>query len=366
MPDLETIDLDGVEILAAGGPIHGIGSPPEGDTWTPEQLRGMAAAAADLGDEVKPPAKIGHKGGDPAVGWLENIRVNAEGDKLLADIKKVPKGLSKLLEVGAYRTRSVELAKITSQKTGRQHDWVVTGLAWLGGKMPAVRTLADVVKLYDGDAERLFVTVDEHEPALSERLLEAVIDLALAAASGNPGVSLEPSDSRPGMPVFTEEQRRKFADATGLEPDKVTDELLAAAGLTEPTDDDDESGRELETSEIRRELETVKNEAAEARKQADRANEDLRLERRRSFVDGLARDGKIAPGDREKWETRFDRDPELAREFAAELTTDPSFVREYGSDDDDTGETDDEKTERRKFEHEQVAAMVGIDSEAWV
>ena len=138
MSALETADLIGVEILSAGGPVHGVGSPPEGDYWRPEDLRGMAEAATELADELHPPAKIGHKGGDPAVGWLENIRVNESGDRLLTDIKRVPKGLKGLIDAGAYRTRSVELKQVTSQKTGRKYDWVVSGLAWLGGKMPAV------------------------------------------------------------------------------------------------------------------------------------------------------------------------------------------------------------------------------------
>lgn len=176
---LETVDILGVEILAAGGPVHGIGSPPEGDTWRPEDLRGMTEAAAELADEVHAPAKIGHRGGDPAVGWLENIRINQDGSRLLADIKRVPKGLSSLIDAGAYRTRSVELKQFTSQKTGRRYEWVVSGLAWLGGKMPAVRTLADVVKLYEGDddVERRFVQVED---ATVDREAEGFVDAAIA------------------------------------------------------------------------------------------------------------------------------------------------------------------------------------------
>jgi len=91
----------------------------------------------------------------------------------------VPKGLSSLIDAGAYRTRSVQLRKYTSQKTGRRYDWVVSGLAWLGGKMPAVRTLADVVKLYedDDDVERRFVQVED---ATVDREAEGFVDAAIA------------------------------------------------------------------------------------------------------------------------------------------------------------------------------------------
>jgi hypothetical protein len=36
--ELATVDLEGVEILAAGGPVRGFGSPPEGDYWGIEDL----------------------------------------------------------------------------------------------------------------------------------------------------------------------------------------------------------------------------------------------------------------------------------------------------------------------------------------
>lgn len=177
-----TFDLLGVEILSVGGPIHGVGSPPEGDFWSLDELRAMAEADAELGDELLPPNKIGHPdeqtlvrnsidagelpepadGELPAVGWLENLRV--DGQKLLADVKKVPTLVVDLIEKGAYRTRSVELAKVTSQRSGKTYDWVVSGLAWLGGKLPAVKTLGDVAALYSGDVpiRRVFVETREY------------------------------------------------------------------------------------------------------------------------------------------------------------------------------------------------------------
>jgi hypothetical protein len=158
---LETVDLPGVEILATGGPVHGVGSPPEGDFWTTAQLEGIAAANRELVDQVKAAGKIGHsteqilagikEGELPAVGWLDGstFRVSDDGTKLFADAKAVPARTAQLIESGAYRTRSAELSRVTDQKTGKVHDWAVTGLAWLGGKMPAVQTLDDVVALYE-------------------------------------------------------------------------------------------------------------------------------------------------------------------------------------------------------------------------
>lgn len=151
MSALETVDLDGVEILSVGGPVHGTGSAAEGDYWTADALREIAEANRALAGELKPAATIGHGSGDPAVGWLENVRINEDGSKLLADVKSVPRRFAELVKARAYRTRSVELSRVTSQRDGRRFEHVVTGLAWLGGRLPAVRTLADVVALYEHD-----------------------------------------------------------------------------------------------------------------------------------------------------------------------------------------------------------------------
>jgi hypothetical protein len=149
--ELATDDLFGVEILATGGPIHGRGSPPDGDRYSRADLEGMVAAARELEGEFNPPAKIGHGSDQPAVGWLENLRLNVEGTKLLADVRRVPRKLAQLIRAGAYRSRSVELSRVTSQRSGKRYPLVVSGLAWLGANLPAVRTLDDAIRLYDDD-----------------------------------------------------------------------------------------------------------------------------------------------------------------------------------------------------------------------
>ena len=159
---METVDLPAVEILAAGVRIHGRLSPPDGDIYSRRDLEQIASANQDLSAELRPPAKIGHDNGLlPAVGELRNIRV--AGDKLVADVVNVPRRFAELVKARAYHARSVELSRFTSQRTGRRYDLVVSGLAWLGGKLPAVRTLEDVVALYDdaGATRRRLYTTEE-------------------------------------------------------------------------------------------------------------------------------------------------------------------------------------------------------------
>lgn len=405
MPDLETVDLVGVEILSTGGPVRAIGSPVGGDFWTPEQLRAMVDAARELGDELKAPARIGHRKmgeaaeaalrSSPAVGWLTNHRLNADGSKYLADIKRVPKRFADLIRAGAYRTRSSELSKYTSQKTGKNYDYVVSGLAWLGDQLPAVQTLDDVVALYEGDqAEQQLLAIYENEkaPDSTGELMELVLrTLAGDLEESVPGSDEAPADTRP-MGKYTDEQRTAFAKATGLANDKVTDELLANAGVAETTTGPavtDEQARELaqalgvevasdqpvdtaklleaakakgdSDSERRNEQQTeLERRLQAAEQQAQTTAEELRVERRNSFVEETIKEGKIAPGAREKLERLYDKDPEGAREFVTELRPDEDLIRTYGSDDDSSDQADEE---REKQERAYIAQTTGVPLE---
>lgn len=168
IPDLSTVDLIGVDVIAAGGPYFGQGSPAGGDYYTEDDLSAIAANCHLFADEVRAPNKLGHStaqallrnsglvpDGDevPAAGWIDLSSLRVEAGKLLADIRRVPKKVAQLIKAGAFRTRSVELKKMKGQKVEGE-GWVVTGLAWLGAVAPAMRTLDDVVALYaDQEAE---------------------------------------------------------------------------------------------------------------------------------------------------------------------------------------------------------------------
>ncbi|HLE98974.1 MAG TPA: hypothetical protein VI540_03680 [Gaiellaceae bacterium] len=376
-----------MEILSTGGPVHAIGSPPEGDHYTKEQLRAMVDAANELAGELQAPSRIGHRKmgesqegalrSSPAVGWLSNHRLNADGTKYLADIKKVPKVFGELVKAGAYRKRSAELSSITSQKTGKTYDLVVTGLAWLGDRLPAISTLEDVVKLYEGDAERRVLVIYENPPAKPE-LVELLLEHAAEALFRelDPGSGATPADTR--AMKFSEKQRKQFAEATGLEADKVTDEMLGAAGITgeqpAPIVSDDQA-KELaslagvegddvtadkllealkrknehggdDTGEENERYKELERRLEAAEKTSKDTAEELRVERRNGFVEDAIKVGKIAPGAREKLERLFDKDSEGAKDFVSELKPDEELVREHGSDQPSA----EEKTEQEQLE----------------
>ena len=110
--DLPTRDILNKQILSTGT-FWGQGSPPEGDTYTVDDLDGLVSAAAAI-PSLHRPMKLGHnkeqrfiaKDGWPAVGWLDNLR--REGEKLYADIRKVPEKLADLIDSGGYRGLSPE------------------------------------------------------------------------------------------------------------------------------------------------------------------------------------------------------------------------------------------------------------------
>jgi hypothetical protein len=462
VPDLTTVDLDAVEVMAAGGPVHGIGSPPEGDHWTPKQLAGIADANRDLAGELRPPAKIGHGGDQPAVGWLENVRVSDDGNKLLADVKRVPERLAELIKVGAYRARSAELSKVTSQKTGKTYDWALSGLAFLGGRVPAVKTLDDIVALYEGDADAELRYVVEYEndarqwvEQLAETILRAFaisttdkpwdgsparftdeqyarsclldrggdappkqrcslpvrepdgtvnVNAVRAAASAlgggrggvkapaeaiaaarrkldslkaQVGVGERSNEDDPGsrrgradtraMPKFSEEQHRAFAEATGLEPDTITDEMLGAAGVVsesdEPKPDEPAADESKPDDEPSRALEQANEIARSAEERVRKLEEELRIDRRRLFVETAIKDGKVAPGQRETLESLYDANAESARKFMDEAPVNEELTREYGSD--APPSADEAEAEEQRY-LEDASVRLGIPKEELV
>lgn len=186
MSALETRDIPGVEILEASIRIRGRGSPPEGDLYTQADLEAIAAASRELAGELRPPVKLGHgrlleAGEAPAVGWVENLRVR--GDKLVADLRRVPATVAKLMSAGGYRHRSVELSKVTS-RTGKRYPLVVSGLALLGATRPAVATLTDVARLYESSG--LEIETRRVYQLAGEELEDpfAVVDVDQAIAEG--------------------------------------------------------------------------------------------------------------------------------------------------------------------------------------
>jgi hypothetical protein len=369
--ELETVDLPAIEILAAGGPYFGTGSPPEGDTFDDRHLQALADANNALAEQVKPPIKIGHgkaqkllrnsglaadgPGTDeqPAAGWLENFRV--ESGKLLADARAVPRKIADLMKMQAFRSRSVEMSRIVEQTPsgpGRTFDSVVTALALLGAKAPAVRTLDDILGWYGerGDAADLLLA-DEADDDVPVLKVEPTVRIETAAADDGVAVDASGADTSAMSETTTtpsgelsDEQIVAFAATFGIEEDDATvrrtavlDKFKEFAGeipAATPTPDpvvaapaEPTPAAAAETPETSERIAQLEVAAA----LGERAYEERRVERRDANIRVAIGQGRINPAEKDKWSKMFDENEDLA--ITALLSIPPNPRVTFGSDD---------------------------------
>ncbi len=152
MPELAR--RDNIELVRTGK--WGISS---GD-WQPKPEDLVAAVAALNCPAIrKAPLKIGHTDqrftpgdGEPAIGWIENLRTIDGGHTLVGDFVGVPAWLNQVM-ASAYPDRSVEGMYSFRCQIGHTHPFVLTACALLGVTPPGVgtlRSLNDVRDLFDG------------------------------------------------------------------------------------------------------------------------------------------------------------------------------------------------------------------------
>src|SRR5262249_52280185 len=112
-----------------------------------------AVTALDCPAIRQPVLKLGHVDprfdGEPAVGWVDNMAVNAAGT-LMGDYTGMPAWLGEVI-ASAYPDRSIEGAYEFACQLGHVHPFVVTAVALLGVTPPGIGTLEslqDVAALY--------------------------------------------------------------------------------------------------------------------------------------------------------------------------------------------------------------------------
>lgn len=126
-------------------------------TFTSEDLA-AAVRAAQSPCVGRPVIKLGHDdprfSGEPAVGFVDNLRLSEDGSTLVGDLCGVPGWLADIMP-SAYPRRSIEGQFNYRDQAGTIHDFALTGLALLGVTPPAVGTLSslrDVAALYQVEA----------------------------------------------------------------------------------------------------------------------------------------------------------------------------------------------------------------------
>ena len=158
----QTYELTDVEVF-------GIGTW-KGNKITSEDIDNIVNGTNEIIDKLKPRVKLGHndrqdllrKTGLPAGGWITKLK--RVGDKILVNIKEVPKVLYQLIKNGAYKRISSEiLYDYTEPSTKKKYAKVLSAIAFLGGDLPAVTNLKDIAALYDTNKEAEIIIYQKAE-----------------------------------------------------------------------------------------------------------------------------------------------------------------------------------------------------------
>jgi Mu-like prophage I protein len=299
-------DLLNVELARPG--TWNLKSGPQ--TITPRMLDDAARFAAR--DGARPGyVKIGHTDprfmagdGEPALGWLHNIRVEEDnGPVLKGDLTGLPDWLAAAIPTH-WPDRSIE-GYADYVHDGQTYGLVVDGLALLGVTPPGmsnIRSLRDLPAAL-GIAASL-------EPS-GTRII------ATFGASAPASEAEVPTNERTGMdPVLARE-------ALGL-PADASDEEVRAAFLAAFPDDTQESDQKVAAAAARSggvitidktQLEMFE----EGMKRAQRLEARLEQEERDKVITEAVRVGKFPPARREHYERSWTADPAGTKQLIASL-----------------------------------------------
>ncbi|GAH23562.1 unnamed protein product, partial [marine sediment metagenome] len=158
----QTYELKDVEVF-------GIGTW-KGNKITDKDIDDIVNDTNEIIDKLKPKVKLGHddkqallqRTGLPAGGWITKLK--RAGDKILVNIKEVPKVLYQLIKNGAYKRISSEiLTDYTEPSTKKIYKKVLSAIAFLGADLPAVTNLKDIAALYDSDEKAQIIIYQKAE-----------------------------------------------------------------------------------------------------------------------------------------------------------------------------------------------------------
>ena len=223
--ELETVDIENVEILAVGK-WNGVPSTKEYTKKDLDELvRSFKALSSDEKLNYEPPLKLGHdehqkllqKDGYPAAGWVKALK--RIGNKLVASFGEVPKKIGDIIKAGGYKKVSSEI----------YHDYamgdykfplVLKAVALLGGDIPAVKTIADIQAQYSQEDGVDVVIYEFGEQSVSLEEILSDIDSWLEKAE----VAIHGKVGSPAIRTYLKEVKLKLRNLIGRET-KLAEEL---------------------------------------------------------------------------------------------------------------------------------------------
>jgi cation transport regulator ChaB len=166
---------------------------------TDEDLDNIVNGTNEIIDKLKPKVKLGHddkqellqKSGYPAGGWITKLK--KVGNKILVDIKEVPKVLYDLIKNGAYKRISSEiLYDYTEPSTKKKYEKVLSAIAFLGADLPAITNLKDIAALYDADENANLIIYEKQEKIKRKEVIYIMADgLKITEVDGKKFVAVE-------------------------------------------------------------------------------------------------------------------------------------------------------------------------------
>ena len=225
LDELETVDIENVEILAVGK-WNGVPSTKEYTKKDLDELvRSFKALSSDEKLNYEPPLKLGHdehqkllqKDGYPAAGWVKALK--RIGNKLVASFGEVPKKIGDIIKAGGYKKVSSEI----------YHDYamgdykfplVLKAVALLGGDIPAVKTIADIQAQYSQEDGVDVVIYEFGEQSVSLEEILSDIDSWLEKAE----VAIHGKVGSPAIRTYLKEVKLKLRNLIGKET-KLAEEL---------------------------------------------------------------------------------------------------------------------------------------------
>jgi hypothetical protein len=176
----DVVNVTNVEIVQTGIE-YPLASGPR--TFTVDDLADAVASQDDPAIKA-PRLKLGHwanlgilEDGQPAIGTVQNLRLEQEGHKIVGDYIGVPEWFANVLP-SAYPARSIEALIGVETNTGHKWRMVITDLALLGVIWPGVGTLEDIEALYSVDGP------DTVKVLSTRKEVEDELGLPLAASGG--------------------------------------------------------------------------------------------------------------------------------------------------------------------------------------
>ena len=367
---VQTVDFRGVPICRVGewNPLFGDGN------ITREELKSIVESSRD--PEVDTPrVKIGHVSslnstalgdGAPALGWIENLRMDDDDATLLGDLVDVPKKLGGLIGK-AYREVSIEMRRQIRTPSGKKYPAAMRALALLGLSPGAVKGLGSfdninaIADLYASESEGQGSDDECTESEVSIVQLGDALDPVThadipapspVACDGELDSPERPGREKEGEPTvaFLDQAREKFGLPADASEDQILERITALSEApaaegdnTEGAEDDKDADENVAetTTEVKATPETVtvskavldemNARIAELDAEAKARREAEAVKHREEVIAAALSEGRIAPSEREHWVTALSAAPEANEKIITSLAPRVN-VTERGSD----------------------------------